>query len=74
MNEKEMQVCVDKVAIMDVISRYSICVDTGDIDGFLTCFTEDARWEWEQAKNTKATSNSETFSSAQGNSSQVLST
>ena len=42
----KMQEIADKVAIQEVLARYSICVDTGDADGFAGLFTEDGVWEW----------------------------
>ena len=42
----DIQTCIDKMAIKDVLSRYAICLDTGDTNGFSAIFTEDAIWEW----------------------------
>jgi 3-phenylpropionate/cinnamic acid dioxygenase small subunit len=33
----------DRDAIVDLISRYAHCVDTGDVDALVGCFTDDAR-------------------------------
>jgi ketosteroid isomerase-like protein len=41
-----MQECIDKMAIKELLSRYSIAVDKGDVDMFVSIFTEDAVWEW----------------------------
>lgn len=47
MNSEKIQTYIDKVAIQEVLATYSICVDTGDADGFAAIFTEDGLWEWE---------------------------
>ena len=42
----DMQTIIDKLAIKDTLSKYAICLDTGDPKGFEAIFTEDAIWEW----------------------------
>jgi len=32
----------DRLAITDLLARYSWALDTGDLDGFVACFTPDA--------------------------------
>lgn len=44
--ERELREYMDKAAIKDVMARYSITVDSGDIHGFGDVFTEDAVWQW----------------------------
>jgi len=44
---EKIQEFMDKLEIREVLARYSICVDTGDADGFAAVFTEDAVWEWD---------------------------
>jgi ketosteroid isomerase-like protein len=44
--EREIREVIEKAAIMDVLSRYAITVDSGDADGFADLFTADAVWEW----------------------------
>ena len=34
----------DEQAIIRVLNRYAHCIDYGDEDGFVECFTEDAVW------------------------------
>jgi len=40
---------LDKIAIREVLSGYSICVDTGDDEGFAALFTSDCQWQWQAA-------------------------
>ena len=49
MNEAKMRACMDKVEIREVLSRYSICADTGNAEGFAAVFTQDGVWEWDAA-------------------------
>jgi hypothetical protein len=35
----------DRVAIGDLIARYCVALDVGDVDGWLALFTPDARYE-----------------------------
>lgn len=42
----KIQEIADKLEIQELLARYSICVDTGDADGFAAIFTEDGIWEW----------------------------
>lgn len=44
-----LQYLSDKIAIQDVIARYSIASDTGDAEGFAAVFTEDGVMKWEAA-------------------------
>ena len=44
---EKVQEFLDKAEIQEILARYSICVDTGDADGFAALFTEDGVWEWE---------------------------
>ena len=46
MIDPKIQNYIDKSAIQDVIAKYAICVDTGDIEGFSAIFTPDAVWRW----------------------------
>jgi len=32
----------DRIAIQDLLARYAWALDTGDVDGFIACFTPDA--------------------------------
>jgi len=41
----------DEQAIIRVLNKYAHCIDYGDEDGFLDCFTEDAVWS---ARNMQA--------------------
>ncbi len=47
MCDDRIQACVDKIEIREVLSRYSICADTGDAPGFAAVFTQDGVLEWE---------------------------
>lgn len=37
----------DQLAIRDVISRYAWALDTGDVEGFVTCFCSDGALVWD---------------------------
>lgn len=37
----------DQLAIRDVISRYAWALDTGDVEGFVTCFCSDGTLVWD---------------------------
>ena len=32
----------DRMLIMDLLARYARCLDSGDLDGYVSLFTEDA--------------------------------
>lgn len=40
---------LDNVAIREVLSCYSICVDTWDNESYAARFTADGLWQWEAA-------------------------
>jgi uncharacterized protein (TIGR02246 family) len=44
--ERKLREYMDKAAIMDVLARYAVTVDSGDIQGFGDVFTEDVVWQW----------------------------
>jgi len=46
--EQQVQELIDKAAIMEVLARYAIAVDSGDTEGFARLFTQDTVWEWPQ--------------------------
>jgi len=35
--------------IQETLARYSIAVDTGDVEGFASVFTDNGLWEWQAA-------------------------
>lgn len=37
----------DRIAIQDIVSRYAWALDTGDVDGFVTCFASDGELIWD---------------------------
>ncbi len=37
----------DQLAIRDVVSRYCWALDTGDVEGFVSCFTSDGLLVWD---------------------------
>ena len=37
----------DRVAIHEVIARYAWALDTGDVEGFIACFSHDGRLVWD---------------------------
>ncbi len=49
MSESEIQKYRDKSSIKELLSRYAICVDTGDADGIGELFTPDCCWDWAAA-------------------------
>ncbi len=52
--EQQIHELIDRTAIMEVLARYAITVDSGDADGFARLFTQDTVWEWPQTGLTYA--------------------
>jgi 3-phenylpropionate/cinnamic acid dioxygenase small subunit len=46
MFEADAMTAADKQGVMDLIARYAICIDSGDLDGYVANFVPDGAVEW----------------------------
>ncbi|MBI5444066.1 MAG: nuclear transport factor 2 family protein [Deltaproteobacteria bacterium] len=45
---EQLRLHAEKLAILEVLARYALTIDVGDVEAFAEIFAEDGAWVWEE--------------------------